>query len=156
MNLSVSSLMVLPIDSNVSIKLLIRCGTRSMLFLIFEHKSFNGSSESESLSSTSNELYLFFKLITTLQHSSICDAVLLVLLFVLSNSTIFVIASLNCINSFDKSLYTTLILFSIVVIILSYSPPRTFHSFFSSVITVLFSLTILLFSFTNSLDFSLK
>ena len=152
MNLSVSSLMVLPIDSNVSIKLLIRCGTRSMLFRIFEHKSFNGSSESESLSSTSNELYLFFNAIITLQHSSM----LLVLLFVLSNSTIFVIASLNCINSFDKSLYTTLILFSIVVIILSYSPPRTFHSFLSSVITVLFSLTILLFSLTNSLVFSLK
>ena len=144
--------MVLPIDSNVSIKLLIRCGTRSMLFRIFEHKSFNGSSESESLSSTSNELYLFFNVITTLQHSSM----LLVLLFVLSTSTIFVIASLNCINSFDKSLYTTLILFSIVVIILSYSPPRTFHSFLSSVITVLFSLTILLFSLTNSLVFSLK
>ena len=152
MNLSVSSLMVLPIDSNVSIKLLIRCGTRSMLFRIFEHKSFNGSSESESLSSTSNELYLFFNAIITLQHSSM----LLVLLFVLSTSTIFVIASLNCINSFDKSLYTTLILFSIVVIILSYSPPRTFHSFLSSVITVLFSLTILLFSLTNSLVFSLK
>ena len=144
--------MVLPINSNVSIKLLIRCGTRSMLFRIFEHKSFNGSSESESLSSTSNELYLFFNVITTLQHSSM----LLVLLFVLSTSTIFVIASLNCINSFDKSLYTTLILFSIVVIILSYSPPRTFHSFLSSVITVLFSLTILLFSLTNSLVFSLK
>ena len=152
MNLSVSSLMVLPIDSNVSIRLLIRCGTRSMLFRIFEHKSFNGSSESESLSSTSNELYLFFNAFITLQHSSM----LLVLLFVLSNSTIFVIASLNCINSFDKSLYTTLILFSIVVIILSYSPPRTFHSFLSSVITVLFSLTILLFSLTNSLVFSLK